>query len=306
MELNQVESFVTVATQLHFGRAAQILGISQSSLSQRIRRLEDELGVELLARSSREVRLTEPGRLLLEGGRKLVGEEQDLRDRVQRGGDGVSGRLRIGVIPSVLTGFFPEILRMLAVTTPGLEVDLRPLGHRAQVRALLRGSIDLGVSRGPAAEPGIGFKQILKESTGVVARVGAPRPTNADPARLIAESVLPVCMIRRSVNPWLFDAMTETFAILGVQPKEILELPDVHCVAAYVLAGLGIAVQPQTFLDLSPDNFSFVEVPASPPIGQIKVFWALQQRPEALSLFIDAAKKAESVRLRHWRKLYGT
>ena len=305
MELNQVESFVTVATQLHFGRAAQILGISQSSLSQRIRRLEEELGVELLARSSREVRVTEPGRLLLEGGRKLVSEEQDLRERVKLGGEGVSGRLRVGVIPSVLTGFFPEVLRMLAVTTPGLDVDLRPMGHRAQVRALLRGSIDLGVSRGPAAEPGVGSKQILKESVGVVTRAGHRPADSPDPARVIAESALPICMIRRSVNPWLFDGMTETLAALGVEPKGMIELPDVHCVAAYVLAGLGIAVEPQTFLDLSPDNFSFTEIPGPPPIGQLKVFWGLQQRPEALSLFVEAAKKAESVRQRHWRKLYG-
>ena len=146
--LRQLRYFVAVADSLSFTRAAQTLHISQPPLSQQIRALEDDLGVRLLDRTKRRVRLTEPGRLFLDEARKLLAQAESARVTVTQAAAGYGGRLRLGYPVSVaFHRALPRALLEFARLAPGVQVELTEMYTAAQYEALLAGQIDVGFVR---------------------------------------------------------------------------------------------------------------------------------------------------------------
>jgi DNA-binding transcriptional LysR family regulator len=147
LELHQLRTFLAVADQLSFTRAAEALGVTQQAVSKAIRALEDELGVVLLERTTREVRLTRAGATLLDEGREVIGRVDAAVAEVRSVGGGAAGTIRIGVTPAV--GFLDRagVVDTLRAGHPELRVaihDVRP----SQLRPLLRaGELDLVLSR---------------------------------------------------------------------------------------------------------------------------------------------------------------
>lgn len=302
MELQQLQSFVTVAEQLHFGRAAQILHISQPSLSQRIRRLEDELGVELLARSSRDVRLTEPGRRLVTGAKRLLDDARGLRESVKNVGEGLSGRLTVGAVPSIINSLVPGALAQLRSTAPELEVVVKPLSSRAQMGALLRGSIDVGIARGTLTEPGLRSVKIFEEPVGaIIRRNHEPSESPYLPVDDIDPRV-PLCIIGRAVNPRLYDDWMTVLERSSFNPRSVIEMADIHCVLAFVVAGAGISIQPRSLLELGQGKLMFAEIPGgSSSPGAVQVIYAGARRPDALGHFLAAARHGAEDHAKRWQ-----
>ena len=141
MELRHLRYFIAVAEELSLRRAAHRLHVSQPALSLQISDLEDELGVELFTRNSRGVELTEAGRVFLIGGsRALAAAEQ-----AQEAAKGERGRLVIGSVGPVTVSFLPVALSRFREQHPLVEITVSHLNHRAQVEAVLNGSIMLGI-----------------------------------------------------------------------------------------------------------------------------------------------------------------
>src|SRR5215218_8615631 len=149
-ELRLIRYFVAVAEELHFGRAAARLHVAQPGLSQQIKSLEQSLGVLLLERTSRQVRLTPAGSLLLTEGRRLLAESARVVDRVRRTGRGEIGRVTVAAIGSATYDVVPRLLRAHRKRCPDVELVLREMSTPAQVQALRAGEIDLGFVRLPA------------------------------------------------------------------------------------------------------------------------------------------------------------
>ena len=124
-ELRLVRYFVAVAEELHFGRAAHRLRMAQPGLSQQIRSLEQQLGVRLLDRTSRQVRLTPAGALLLNEGRRLLAQAERTADQVRRAGLGQVGRVTVAAIGSATYDVIPHLLREHRRRFPDVEVILR-------------------------------------------------------------------------------------------------------------------------------------------------------------------------------------
>src|SRR6187402_109804 len=146
MELREVRSFVTLAEQLHFGRAARALHMSQPALTKQIRRLEEDLGGALLIRSRHGTQLTSLGQQFLRGARGSLRDFDELLDRIRRAAAGQTGRLRIGF------GFHtfelvPRIIARLRKSVPTMELSLRDMSTVEQVEALRSDRIDLGFVR---------------------------------------------------------------------------------------------------------------------------------------------------------------
>jgi len=143
LDLRLVEYFVAVAEELHFGRAAERLHIAQPSLSQQIRRLELQLGVVLLDRSSRRVELTPAGEVLLRDGRKLLAQSRRTVDAVRSAG---APRLTVGFYGSAAIALLPDTLREFGERQPACAVTLRelPLGHLDDI---LNGDVDVAFTR---------------------------------------------------------------------------------------------------------------------------------------------------------------
>ncbi|MBG0776634.1 MAG: LysR family transcriptional regulator [Desulfovibrionaceae bacterium] len=147
MDLRMLECFVAVAEELHFGRAAARLHLSQPPLSRRIRALEEELGAALLARTSRRVELTPAGAALLEEARELLRGARSAAERVRRVARGEEGGLRVGFVTPAMDGPLPRVLRAFAELLPGVRLELMEMGTLEQLEALRTGRLDAGYAR---------------------------------------------------------------------------------------------------------------------------------------------------------------
>src|SRR5262245_38334538 len=145
LELRELRYFTVLCEELHFGRAAERLHISQSPLSQAIAQLERKLGTRLLDRSSRHVQLTSAGDVLLQHGRRLLGEADDAVGATRRAGAGETGSLRIAVGPVPRDAVLPALRHALDERLPTLTVDVLEVAGDDIVDAVLHGAADAGL-----------------------------------------------------------------------------------------------------------------------------------------------------------------
>jgi DNA-binding transcriptional LysR family regulator len=163
MELRQLRYFTTLAEELHFGRAAKRLALTQPPLSQAILNLERELGVRLFERTRRRVALTHAGRAFLDEARQTLLCAERAAERARRASRGEVGRLSVGFLANTAYTLLPLVLRDFARGFPGVSLDLRELTIPQQLDALRRGNIDVGLLRPPVADAEIAADTILEE-----------------------------------------------------------------------------------------------------------------------------------------------
>ncbi|MEO3871240.1 LysR family transcriptional regulator [Nonomuraea sp. B12E4] len=163
--------FTVVAEELHFGNAAIRLGMAQPPLSQRIKRLEEELGVRLFDRSARQVRLTEAGRLLLGEAREIVARVDRLHELARQGEGAV---LKVGVPPDLAAAVIAALVAGFRETHPTVRLAPAEFWTADQVTALAEGVIDVGLVRHPVSAPGLSFGRVLMQTQGVLLAVSDP------------------------------------------------------------------------------------------------------------------------------------
>src|SRR5689334_1595513 len=174
MELRHLRYFVAVADELHFGRAASKLQISQPPLSQQIRKLEGELGVELFRRTKREVQLTSAGRAFLERARQLLQEVERAVEATRQAARGIVGRIEVGYVPTAEIRVIPRLLQRIRGRFPQVEVGLHLLNPAELTESLRQSRIDVALARLPLDEEGIRTERFLRE--GLLLAVGARSP----------------------------------------------------------------------------------------------------------------------------------
>lgn len=175
--MRHLRYFTVVAEELHFGNAAIRLGMAQPPLSQRIKRLEQELGVRLFDRSARQVRLTEAGRLLLGEAREVVARVDRLRELVRQGEGAV---LKVGVPPDLAAAVLAALVAGLRENNPDVRLAPVEIWTADQVTALADGTIDVGLVRHPVTAPGLEFGRMLIQRPGVLLGADDPLAGSAD------------------------------------------------------------------------------------------------------------------------------
>ncbi|MDB6170786.1 MAG: LysR family transcriptional regulator [Chthoniobacteraceae bacterium] len=242
MEMREVRSFVTLASQLHFGRAASLLNLSQPALTKQIARLEEAVGGALFTRGRHGTQLTSLGQQFLRGSRSLLRDFDELLDQAQRAARGETGRLRIGF------GFHtfelvPRIIVRLRKSIPSIEISLRDMSTAEQVEALRAEKLDLGFVRLPVpsefeTRPAIEDRVMLVSST---------------LAKLPVELTLADCrdrpfvLISQDRAPTFHRHVLTLFSKHGFHPHVVQEVPEVTTALALVRAGLGLTMIPQSF-----------------------------------------------------------
>jgi DNA-binding transcriptional LysR family regulator len=187
MELRHLRYFVAVAEELHFGRAARRLGISQPPLSQQLRALEQALGAPLLERTSRRVRLTEAGQLFLIEARATLVQAERASDVVRRVSQGEAGELAIGFAPSApLVTKVASALFRFREAYPSVELQLSELTRLEQVEMVANGQLDLGFIRGlePDGTEGLIVSPFLEEEMILALRRDHPLASHPGPLRI--------------------------------------------------------------------------------------------------------------------------
>ena len=153
VELRQLEAFVAVATELHFGRAAERLHIAAPTLSDLIRRLERELGTPLFTRTTRRVALTGAGAELLTRSKVILDEAAAAKAAIRRVADGEEGTVRLGITPPAAPVLAPHLISLFAAEAPQVTVELRRMWLPELLDAVATGDIDVALTCGPVPEP---------------------------------------------------------------------------------------------------------------------------------------------------------
>ncbi|MDO2384375.1 LysR substrate-binding domain-containing protein [Mycobacterium avium subsp. hominissuis] len=244
MELRHLRYFRAVAEELHFGRAAQRLHIAQPPLSQQIRQLERELGVELLIRSTRHVALTPAGQAFHARAIAILDAVDDAADLARRVADGTTGRLTIGCVGSATYSVLPRLVRALGELLP--DVDVRVRGEMlapAQLAALAAGEIDLALLRPPVIDPGLCTEIIRRDSL----LVALPEGHRLSKRKALAigdlreEGLVAHAGGGRSVMALLLATLC---ADAGFTPRVRHEVEETSTLVTLVAAGLGAAIVP--------------------------------------------------------------
>lgn len=243
VEIKHLRSFVTLAEELHFGRAAQRLSIVQPALSMQIKMLEEELGVRLFERNRHSVALTEVGTLFLPEARATLYQSAHAADVARACGRGEIGRVRFGFVSSVLPQLLPRLIRSLHARFPRIELELKDMPGPDQALALKNGQLDFGLMRLPATIPGIQTREVLQESFIVALPGDHPLVacTSLHPTDL---SQLPVFILARRYAPGFYDEVMQVLTHRGAHLQNATELGEFTTMLALVSAGLGVGLLP--------------------------------------------------------------
>ena len=243
MELRHLRYFVALAEELHFGRAARRLSISQPPLSFNIKQLEEDLGVRLFERSSKQVRLTAAGAAFLVEARQILAQAAEARTLVARIAAGKTGRLQLGFVASMLYRDLPHQLERFQRANPGIELVLRELNSAEQVEALRAGRLDAGFAHAPTVPADLEGIEYLSEPFVCCLPEHHPqaRRRQADLAALASE---PLVLFAREVSPAYYERIVALCVDAGFAPLQRHEVRHWLTVVALVAAGMGVALVP--------------------------------------------------------------
>ena len=279
--LEQLRGFVAVADELHFGRAALRLKMTQPPLSRQIQKLERAVGATLLERDNRRVSLTAAGEVFLVEARRLLGLADGAGELARRVSSGSSGVLRIGFTAASAYGVLGGLLNVLAEQLPGVTVDLAEMVTREQVAGLLDQEVDLGLARPPFDEATFGSRLLHREALLVAAPLGHRL---LDLGRAVEAADLagePVVMHSPTRARYFYDL------VVGVVPvsseNTVHTVSQVLTMLWLVAAGRGIAFVPESAARLPIEGVGLVRLrtPTPEPV-ELHLLWARDSPNPAL------------------------
>ena len=260
MELRHLRAFTTLAEELHFGRAAERLGIAQPPLSIQIQSLEATLGVKLFDRSRRHVALTEAGSLFLPEALATLAQAEKARRTAQRAGRGETGRLEIGFTGSApFNAAMPGIITRFRRAWPDLHMVLREMSTTNQLKQLVEGELDIGFIRPghPSETEGVAVQVVLDEP--LLAALPADHPLAGRQVLAMAELADEAFILHpRAIGTGLYDKVIALCAAAGFKPRVVLEAHQMSTMIALTATGLGIAIVPEAMRRLQVEGCRFV------------------------------------------------
>jgi len=296
MELRHLKYFVAVAEELHFRRAAERLHIAQPAVSEQIRKLENELGVALFARTHRNVTLTDAGAAMLDEARRVL-IQADVAQRAAREAHRRSlGHLRIGNLPDALPTALPHLLRRFAAVAPKVRVTFVTGAARSLLEDVRAQRLDLAVTCLPAPVSGLEVVKLSREGTVAAVPVGHLWAGESQ-ISLSGLEQTPLVQLARSINPAFYDGVLGACRTAGVAPSLIeISEPSVEQVLLAVASGAGVALLPASAeARFSTPGVRFV--PLAEPEPWCDVAIAADKNPsEFTTAFLKLAEQARRPR----------
>jgi DNA-binding transcriptional LysR family regulator len=273
-ELWQLRYFIAVAEQLHFGRAAAALNISQPPLSRAIRALEEQLGVVLLARSRRRVELTPEGAHLLGEARRILEQLERAAGAVRAMASGERGRLRIGFVSLADYGVLPELLKAYKAAQPGVALALREMLSPEQAAALAAGELDFGLLLPPVAGAADLEHLVVQRERFLVALPARHRLARARGRLAVRELAGEAfVMVPREIAPGLYDIVSALASRAGFSLNVAQEAIQMQTVVSLVSSGLGLAIVPGSLANLGRRGVVYREIADPHPRLELWLAW---------------------------------
>ena len=249
MDLRQLACFVTVAEELHFGRAAARLHMTQPPLSRQIQQLEQHMGVALFERSSRVVHLTVAGRSFLRDARHLLASAQHAVQAAQRSSSGADGHLRLGFTAVAAYRLMPAWVKRAASLLPGVSIDLQEMVSTELARALVAAELDVVLTRQVPRHQGLASQLVEREPMVLALPHDSPLAEDAsvslqalDGQRLVAYS--------STASRYFHERVSGALSLAGVAPRVVQNASQTHTLVALVRAGIGVGIVPDSAREL--------------------------------------------------------
>ena len=245
MEMRHLRCLVAVAEELHFGRAARRLNLSQPPVSLAIKELEVELGVRLFERSSRQISLTREGDAVLRDARAVLQRAASLRQHAHDAGRGMAGALAVGFISLATYSFLPGLVKRFITDYPDVRLGLHESTTDEILPALEDGSLDIGcVFAFPDMPAGLRYRATSREALIVALPEQHPlaRLARVPLERLAGERFL---AFERHFGPMMFDTVVSACMRHGFSPR-IFPARQMHTIVSLVAGGVGVALVPQS------------------------------------------------------------
>ncbi|MGK4003736.1 LysR family transcriptional regulator [Sorangium sp. So ce1036] len=291
MDLHHLRAVAALSEQLHFGRAARALHISQPALSKQLKQLEDELGGALFVRGRSGVAPTALGRQLAEDARALLRDVDQALARARRIARGEAGALRLG-FGVATAALVARVVVRFRQRAPGVHVELQDMSTPAQLDALRSGALDLGFVRLPAP-PDLASLEVVRDRLVAAAPRGRAAALEAAGPRALGEE--PFVLLPRAVSVSFHDHVLRVCAHLGFRPRVAQEARDFATVLALVEAGIGVALLPASAMKGRAARVAPMRLPLPEAIFRVGAVWR-RDRPDPAIATFRALVEAELAR----------
>jgi DNA-binding transcriptional LysR family regulator len=299
-DLNQLRCFVTVAEELHFGRAAARLNMTQPPLSRQIQVLEHIIDATLLERTSRSVRLTPAGRSFLPEARRILKLAESASQVARRIALGKTGSLKIGYTAAAAYGFLPELIAACRARLPEVDFSLKEMVSGDQLEALASGQIDAGLLRPPIARPEFATRRVVAEP--LLAAIPKKHPlANAATIAIKDFDDQPFVMYSPYESRYFHDLLVALFTRADVLPRYVQHVGQIHSILAMVRAGLGVSIVPAaaTNLKLADVRLRPLKLRTQTPVELFMVWRRDHENPLLPSLVEIAGELASTAGADH-------
>ena len=256
MELRHLRYFIAVAEELHFGRAAQVLGISQPPLSQQIQALEQEVGARLFERTNRRVELSEAGRLFLHEARLVLAQVDKAADVARRAQLGQLGELKIGFTSSApFNSSIPQAIFAFRQAFPAVHLNLQEMSSTEVAESLVDESIQVGLMRPLPLPDSLSVIELMREPLVAVLNAGHPLVEGSERGLYLAQLAQePFAFFPRTYGNGLYAQLLNLARDAGFSPHFAQEAGEAMTIIGLVAAGLGVSVLPASYQRIRIDG----------------------------------------------------
>lgn len=290
MKLQSLRYFCVLAEELHFGRAAARLAISQPPLSTAIRALEDEVGVKLFERNSKMVQLTPAGAMFLVESREILERVNRVASVARAVEAGLHGRLDVGMTSSLLYRSMPAVLEQFKTEAPAVDVVLHELSTSEQIAKLMRRQLHAAFVQGTTVSPQLQSIPLPNDEFVVCLPEHHPL-ANQDTLDLRALDEESFIMFSRDSAPASHDHVIGVFSRFDMHPRIAHAARTWMTIVAMVAQGYGVALVPQSMAHTGIHGVRFLHIEGAPSSVPASLVWNAGHVPPALELFLASATK---------------
>ena len=294
IELRQLRYFVAVAEEMHFGRAALRLHMTQPPLSQTIQALEAALDTLLFSRTKRSIALTPAGAALLPEARRMLLQAAALPELVRRAASGASGRLSLAFVSTADYSVLPPFLREFREQYPQVQIDLREATSDVQLEELAHGRIDVGLLIPPLSDKAraeLDYAAVLSEPLILAVPKGLKALRGKSTVALKTLADMPLIIFPRRIAPAFHDAILTCFRDAGLTPRIGQEAIQMQTIVGLVSAGMGIALVPQSVSNLKRPGVEYKALTGKTPLVETGLAWRRDNASPVLRAFLELLRK---------------
>jgi len=290
LDIRQLECFVAVADELHFRKASERLGLSQSALSERISALEHELGARLLFRTTRQVSLTQAGSEFVQDAKKILTDIEKSISNVRHTAESDLHNIRVSGVDEAISMLLPRALLLFKRTDPKVHVQVLEISSSEQhSQELISHRTDVAFVRNSCDDEFITSELLHRQPIVVVVAKTNPLSTSAS---LSTDDIAkqPIVGYPKHARPILHEVLWNSFRQIGTQPNIVCELIDKSTILQFVAQGLGIALAPDWVRNIAPPGVAFV--PFKPYDTQIDLYLAFRKsgNSDSVNRFINTVR----------------